>query len=99
LPKIEIKFDERFKAPLKKGTKVATIRTERKGEVGDTFDAFGKAYKFTNVFECHLKMIEAFLYPRCGFKTSDDFVKFWTELYGKYSPDEKAFMHYFEEVK
>jgi len=26
-------------------------------------------------------------------------VAFWTKLYGKYSPDDKAFMHYFEEVK
>ena len=33
---VQIEFDERFKAPLKKGTKVATIRTERKGDVGDT---------------------------------------------------------------
>jgi len=97
--KVEIKFDERFKTPMKKGEKVATIRTEKKGEVGDTFEAFGKAYKFTNVFECHLKTIEAFLYPRCGFKTSDDFVKFWTELYGKYDKNEKGWMHYFEEVK
>jgi len=97
--KVEIKFDARFKAPLQKGTKVATIRTERKGEVGDTFEAFGKAYKFTNVFECHLKTIEAFLYPRCGFKTSDDFVSFWKKLYGKYNKDDKAFMHYFEAVK
>jgi len=97
--KVEIKFDARFKAPLKKGTKVATIRTERKGDVGDTFEAFGKIYKFTNIFECHLKTIEAFLYPRCGFKDADEFVQFWMELYGNYSPKEKGYMHYFEEVK
>jgi len=52
---VQIKFDERFKAPLKKGTKVATIRTERKGDVGDTFEAFGKAYKFTNIIPVPLK--------------------------------------------
>lgn len=96
---VQIKFDERFKAPLKKGTKVATIRTERKGDVGDTFEAFGKTYKFTNIFPCHLKTIEAFLFQRVGFPDPGEFIKFWTELYGKYSPDDKAFMHYFEEVK
>ena len=99
MSKIEIKFNDRFKAPLKKGTKVATIRTEKKGNVGDTFEAFGKTYQFTNVFECHLKTIEAFLYPRCGFKTADDFVTFWTELYGSYNKNEKGWMHYLEEVK
>lgn len=97
--KIEIKFDDRFKVPMQKGKKVATIRTEKKGNNGDTFEAFGKTYQFTNVFECHLKTIEAFLYPRCGFRTADEFVDFWTELYGKYSPDEKGWMHYFEKVR
>lgn len=97
--KVEIKFDPIFKAKFEDGTKVATIRTEKKGNVGDTFEAFGKAYKFTNVFECHLKSIEAFLYPRVGFDTPADFISFWMKLYGKYNQDIKGWMHYFEEVK
>lgn len=91
---VEIDFDDRFRGPLLDGSKICTTRQFKKGEVGDHFEAFGKVFFLTNVYEAPL--VEVLInYEHMGFDGPADALVFWKKRLGDWDPDLLVWFHWF----
>ena len=81
MKEIHMPFLPEFKDALNYGQKCMTTRTERYGEVGDTFTAFGTHFEIQAIFKIRLWRIAHQFYHAEGFSTSQEFINIWNRLH------------------
>ncbi len=98
---IVIPFQGQFRNKMLRGSKYSTWRRSRKGEIGDTFWAFGKEFEIQNVepmtqgeavSDQEVVWSEGFDY---GWELKDIFDKLYRRA-GGYDPDKTGFLHTFK---
>lgn len=93
----EVPFKEQFKKQLTNGEKTRTTRTEKIGDVGDEFQAFGMVFELTEVAKHPFKFIVASYYREEGFKTPEDFIMLWKKIHPKkYKDTDEFWCHKFK---
>ena len=97
--KINLPFRPEFKDKILSGRKVCTSRTKKYGNVGDTFDAFGKEFILTAVGTQELDTVAMFLYYEEGFGNPREFIDCWKKIHPRKgsSPKQKVYVHWWGE--
>lgn len=105
--KIEIPFNEWSKKRLILGTKIATSRNKRYGEIGDTFPVDfsefhreSREYQLTAVLPLMLSHVGIFLYKIEGAESSQEFHDVWCDIHKRagWTPEKVVYVHFFEEL-
>ncbi len=96
--KIKIPFKKIFAIAIVASRKVATTRTKRYGKIGDCF-CIGInrkiKCKILSVSKEKLCNIAKYLYREEGFKSEQEFRKFWLTIHRKWTPEKKFYLHIF----
>lgn len=105
---IEIPFSYEMAIAAANGWKIATTRSERKGEIGDTFiipyprdDEFYEAgdaceFRIIDVFQIHLRSVKAAYHRLEGCSSPEEFEKLWRSLHrGHFTEDKVYWIHFF----
>jgi len=97
MTEIKIPFLHQFKKQLQDGDKVATTRTKRYGQKGDTFTIFDTRFKIVQIIPTPLSIIAEFFYKPEGFHTPEQFIECWKQIHPRkgYVPDQKVYLHIF----
>jgi len=91
---IELVFDDRYRDSLLNGSKTATIRGRKKGDVGDVFEAFGATFKIVGIICCPVDIAKS-IWKYDGFNSEKDFL----DTIKKYYPEKGAvWVHWIERV-
>jgi len=97
--KINMPFQPEAKEPMLSGRKKATTRTRRYGEPGDWFEAFGKTFVLTWVYETMLDSVAYHFYWEEGFDDMYEFIDYWDRLHPRVKyrdrPKRKVYLHRF----
>jgi hypothetical protein len=105
MTEIKIPFREDMAELITVGRKKCTTRTEKYGDVGDTFPVKWKNITtnlvLTHVEKKSLSFVAQFLHDPEGFENATDFVDIWNEIHPRKGFDPKAvkWVHWFEMVK
>ena len=85
---VEIPFNPRFRRPMLNATKTVTWRTQKYGDEGDWFFAFGTRFVLTEVAPAPMRMV-AEHYVSEGFDSQEDAIQFMKMLRPKtgWSPE------------
>lgn len=96
--KVKIPFLDRFKEPMLSGAKTCTSRTKKKGEPGDTFDAFGATFLINYVDRVRLDYVARLCWKQEGATSMENFVEIWKHIHPRkgYDPDQWVYLHGFE---
>jgi ParB family chromosome partitioning protein len=93
----EVPFKAQFKKQLANGEKTRTTRTEKIGEVGTEFKAYGMVFELMEVDKKPFKVIVASYYREEGFKTPEDFIMMWKTIHPKkYKDTDEFWCHKFK---
>ncbi len=98
-----VPFNSWSKERLDMGSKVATSRNKRYGDMGDYFEVdFGnrsRIYKITHVVEVPLSVVKQFFWREEGCNSSKEFVEVWEDIHPRkgFVPDQEVWLHLFEE--
>lgn len=97
---IEIPFREDMRQAIADGAKSCTSRNKRYGEIGDTFEVDGRAYRLTSVRRYSLGAVAARLFALEGTYSAKDFERLWVEIHPRkgWDPEQLVWTHFFEEV-
>lgn len=97
MTRINIPFHPMFEKPLRNGTKTMTARTKRKGDVGDTFVAFGRTFILTEVRKVQLHVVRGY-YMHEGCDSPEHFEAVWKRIHPRrgYRPDDWVWLHEFD---
>ena len=98
---IKIPFREEFREPMLKGQKTATSRTEKYGDVGDTFTAFDALFEITSVHKLHLGTIAKYHFKVEGVASPEAFKQKWAEIHPRkgFDAEQQVFIHFFRRLK
>ena len=80
--------------PVRSGHKTCTSRPMPKGRPGDRFRVGMAEYELINVQPCPLGLVASLLYVPEGFAGPDQFIEFWTSIYGRYDPGLLVYVHW-----
>ena len=105
---IEIPFSREMAIAAIEGRKVATTRSEPKGEIGDIFSiknpqipnnpSYGH-FCLIEILDAQLETVRDFYFRLEGFDSPSEFVKTWKALHrGHFVPDKWYYMHVFGRV-
>ena len=97
--KVRIPFKFRFSEQMLTGVKTATSRTKRYGNAGDTFDAFGREFELTDVYQDTLEVVAHDLWREEGCFASSHFEDVWRSIHPLkgFVPDQVVWVHKFKE--
>lgn len=107
MKEIKIPFNEWSKRKLILGTKIATSRNKRYGEIGDTFKVVFKdfnredrEYQLTAILPLMLSHVGIFLYKIEGAESSKEFHDVWCDIHKRagWTPEKIVYVHMFEEL-
>lgn len=94
--RIKIPFCERFIMDIAANRKTMTTRSRRCGKMGDIFyPRRSLRCVLLGVGRKPLKEIAKKFYRQEGFKSPDEFKKFWLTIHRKWQPDKKFYLHTF----
>jgi hypothetical protein len=99
MTQINIPFKERFREPMRNGTKVITTRSRSYGEIGDWFNVFGKTFVLISVK--HLPLMFAITnWKMEGCDSGEEFLAIWKEIHPRkpIDPNEKYYVHFFKDI-
>ena len=107
---IEIPFSRDMAIAAIQGRKIATTRSEPKGDCGDIFeiwrpdgpkDFFDEVptFRIIDIFPRPLDDVKFMYFRLEGFNTPNDFEKTWRTLHrGHYSGDKEYYVHFFARI-
>ena len=97
MTEIFIPFLKEFEHQLRNGDKVATTRTKRYGQKGDTFTIYGTRFKLMQVIPTPLKTVADYFYRPEGFDTPQAFIQVWNRIHPRkrYVPEQTVYLHIF----
>ena len=97
---IEIKFSHEMAEAAPNGWKVCTTRSEKKGEIGDTFDILGAKFVLIDVWLGNwITTVRDDLYRLEGFDSPEAFEKTWRALHrGHFTTNKDYVVHFFGRV-
>ena len=97
---VKIPFQSDMKLEMLNGTKTATSRPSKMGEIGDYFVVGGAGFQLTNVSKKPLGEICLNHYKEEGCKSSQHFIDVWSRIhYNKgFIPTWVVFFHEFRRV-
>lgn len=105
MAEIEIPFREDMALAVTSGRKVCTTRSDRYGDVGDTFKVRWEAIEtrlvLTHVERKTLSYVATFLHDPEGFETAREFIGIWNEIHPRkgFDPQALKWVHWFERVE
>jgi len=103
MSEIKIPFNDWSKERLESCSKIATTRTKRYGEIGDTFlvdfDVTMEEYELLAVFPLTLGDVAYYLYHIEGAKSPDEFKQVWCDIHKRmgFETDRIVYVHLFHE--
>jgi hypothetical protein len=106
MPEIEIPFSHEMAIAALDGRKIATTRSEKKGEIGDIFDIIdprdtdifitGGRFRLIDVRQTTLLDVARNFYRLEGFDSPEAFEKGWRALHrGHFTLDKDYWIHFF----
>ena len=96
---IMIPFLPEFQDRMLSGAKTATSRTEKYGNGGDIFMAFGHSFQLTKVNKVYLGDVATTFYKEEGFNNPGEFRDCWKRLHPKRNRyDQPVWLHQFKRV-
>ena len=100
MTEISIPFREEFQDKMLSDKKTATSRTEKYGDVGDTFKAFGAEFQITRVYQYKLDAVAYLLCHEEGFDSPDEFMACWATIHPQkgYVPSQTVWVHGFRKL-
>lgn len=78
---LEIPFNNVFRERILSGVKTCTSRNKKYGKIGDSFTAFGGEFEIYLIEKRRLDFVALHYNKQEGFKTPQEFVKFWKKLH------------------
>ena len=98
---VHLPFLLQFKDDMLAGRKRATSRTNKYGEVGDEFVAFGARFRFALVQKVELGWVAYHAHNKEGFRLPSEFIAVWEKIHpcAGYIAAQKVWYHEFERVK
>jgi len=98
--KVRVPFKKEFKDVMLQGTKTMTSRTRKYSKTGDTFEAFGAAFRILYIIEMQLEEVVEHWYEE-GCRSKEEFVNVWNRIHPLkgYDPEQWVWVHFFEKVK
>lgn len=108
MAQIEIPFSREMAIAAIEGRKIATTRSEKKGEVGDTFSLDNPQipnnparghFRLIDIWETTLESVRDFYYHLEGCASPEEFERVWRSLHrGHFTTDKYYFIHFFARV-
>lgn len=98
---IKIPFNDWSKERLERGDKIATTRTKKYGNIGDTFlvdfHATMEEYELLAIFPLTLENVAKYLYHIEGAKSPDEFKEVWCQIHKRmgWEPCRIVYVHLF----
>lgn len=98
--KIELDFTPEMAAAVIEGRKCCTIRREKHGEAGDTFEVEGRTYRILQIDDTCMWFAVPDLYAAAGFDSPAELRDAYQKQYNipKWEGDLVAFVHFFARV-
>ena len=98
--KIKIPFNAWSMERLALGTKRATSRTKKYGNIGDTFTADGMKFELDLIIKVPQWFVAEVLYRSEGAITTAEFIDVWTSIHKLkgYSPFDEVWYHHFKVI-
>jgi len=95
-----IPFKEKFRDAVLTGKKTMTSRNKKYGDVGDTFDAFGRVFILEDVYKCTLSFVKSHFWYQEGCDSPEEFVQIWEEIHPRkgYQPNQQIWLHKWKEI-
>jgi hypothetical protein len=92
---VSIPFLSEFKPKILSGQKTMTCRTNKKGNPGDAFMAFGKSYTLSHVFRASMMYVVTDAYEQEGCDSPQELIEIWKRIHPVhgYDPDEIVWAH------
>ena len=100
MTQINIPFKKEFKDVILSGQKNMTSRNKRYGEIGDTFEAFGKIFILTSIYRRTLGDVKSNFWYSEGCSSPEDFERIWKEINPRkgFQPNQTIWLHKWKEV-
>ena len=95
MPIIPLRFSPDMERAVTTGKKCSTVRTERKGDVGDVFIIQGRMYRICHVHRAALQSFRDGYYNADGFSSPAEFQEFWETHVGPFNPVQCCYIHLF----
>lgn len=93
---VHLPFLPRFREPMLADIKLATSRTRKYAEPGDTFEAWGSHFIVERVERMSLGHVAGELWPIEGVESRDEFVAVWAAIHPSgYDAERKVWVHVF----
>lgn len=99
MTKIKIPFNEWSKDKLRKGIKICTSRSQKYGEVGDTFEVEGKEYVLIGFARLSYEQIINALWQPEGAESTQELGKVLREIHPNIDFTASAWVHFFSPHK
>lgn len=100
MSEIKIPFNDWSKARLRKGTKIATSRNKRYGNIDDNFTVDDMQFVIVDVFKTPLYDVAYRLYKQEGATSPEEFIEVWNEIHPikKYQSEQRVYFHQFRKI-
>ena len=95
MAEIKLAFLPEFREAMLSGRKTATTRRGVHGEVGDTFEAWGRTFLITGVRDVRLRTVDEVYYHAEGLMAPDYFRVAWRHCGKRWTPDARVWLHFF----
>ena len=97
---IMLPFRPQFQRPMMDGTKLMTCRTEKKGDPGDVFEAWGHRFVLTHVMRMQLGYVGSDCFEQEGVKSVQEFMEVWKSIHPTkgFDGDQIVWAHCFRRV-
>ncbi len=95
---VDFSMDPRWFPLMEARDKVATTRTKRKCDVGDTFMANGRRYVITRIVPMPMWSAVNCYFGYEGFRTAQEFTEALRSYYPDIQDDTRVWTHFFVEV-
>jgi hypothetical protein len=100
MAEIDIQFSDEMAEAALNGQKICTTRSERKGEIGDTFQILGAKFILIDIWPATwITYVRDDLYRLEGCESPEEFERIWRALHrGRFKTNKDYVIHFFGRI-